>query len=150
MLSDPDISFIKTFFITIILCYQRKQRAIFCSHLSTYRVLSLSEDWIYWKEQSLSFSRKESFLIIPSLFFNQHTLHIEEAHSTGSMGSIIWHILHHLTMEYWKITVAIFPSRQSIFPSELLKLPYWPAHEVNTDPYWPAHEVNTRKYCKLT
>ena len=28
------------------------------------------------------------------------------------------------TMEYWNITVAIFPSRQVIFPSEILKLQY--------------------------
>ena len=32
----------------------------------------------------------------------------------------IQYILNYLTMEYWKIT-AIFPSRQSVFPSELLK-----------------------------
>ena len=72
----------------------------------------------------------------------------------------IWTILNKLTMEYWKINVATFPSRQSIFPSELLKLTwqspqkvntgkYCPNHEVNTRKYWTAHEVNTRKYCKL-
>ena len=32
-------------------------------------------------------------------------------------------ILNHLIMEYWKITFAIFSSRQRVFPSELLKLP---------------------------
>ena len=37
---------------------------------------------------------------------------------------IVYTILNHLTMEYWKITVAIFPSRPSKFPSELLKLPW--------------------------
>ena len=48
-------------------------------------------------------------------------------------------ILSYLSMEYWKITVAIFPSRQSVFPSEFLKLP-WPSPLL----------VNTRKYFKLT
>ena len=48
-------------------------------------------------------------------------------------------ILNHLTMEYWKITVTMFPSRQSLFPSELIKLP-WQSPLL----------ANTRKYCKLT
>ena len=48
-------------------------------------------------------------------------------------------IFNHLTMEYWKITVAIFPSRQSVFPSELLKLP-WQSPLL----------ANTRKCCRLT
>ena len=47
----------------------------------------------------------------------------------------IWFILNHLTMEYWKITGAIFPSRQSIFPSELLKLPWQSPLLVNTRKY---------------
>ena len=33
-------------------------------------------------------------------------------------------ILNYPTMEYWKTVVAIFPSRQSVFPSEFLKLPH--------------------------
>ena len=38
--------------------------------------------------------------------------------------SLLILILNHLTMENWKIIVAIFPSRSRIFPSELLKLPW--------------------------
>jgi len=45
------------------------------------------------------------------------------------------YILTYLTMEYWKIAVAIFPSRQSVFHSELLKLP-WQSPQIG----------NTRKY----
>ena len=42
-------------------------------------------------------------------------------------------------MEYWKITVAIFHSRQSVFPSEFLKL------------QWQSPlKANTREYCMLT
>ena len=44
-------------------------------------------------------------------------------------------ILNYLTMEYWKIAVAILPSRQSVFPSELLKLS-WQSPQIG----------NTRKY----
>ena len=44
-------------------------------------------------------------------------------------------ILNHLTMEYRKITVAIFPSRQSIFPSELLKMPWQSPLLANTRKY---------------
>ena len=44
-------------------------------------------------------------------------------------------ILNHLTMEYWKLTVAIFPSRQSVFPSELLKLPWQSPLLANTRKY---------------
>ena len=66
------------------------------------------------------------------------------------LGGKVYHILNHLTTEYWKITVPIFPSRQSIFPSELLKLPWQSNQKVNTGKYWPAHKVKTRKYCKLT
>ena len=43
----------------------------------------------------------------------------------------------HLMMEYWKITVVIFPSRQSIFPSELFKLPWQSPQKVNTGKYSP-------------
>ena len=37
---------------------------------------------------------------------------------------IVQDILNYLTMEDWKIAVALFPSKQSVFPSELLKLPH--------------------------
>ena len=37
----------------------------------------------------------------------------------GSLSMLIQYILNYQTVEYWKIAVAIFPSRQSEFPSEL-------------------------------
>ena len=77
-------------------------------------------------------------------------------------------------MEYWKITVAIFPSRQNVFPSELLKLlhqspqigntrkylssragpirvqippwEYWASSRSQYKKILQAHGVNTRKY----
>ena len=54
-------------------------------------------------------------------------------------GVRIFDILNYPTMKYGKITVAIFPSRQSVFPSERLKLS-WQSPLL----------ANTRKYCKLT
>ena len=62
---------------------------------------------------------------------------IETGGEGGRAG--IWSILNYQTMEYWKITVAIFPFRQSLFPIELLKLP-WRSPQI----------ANTRKYFMLT
>ena len=47
-------------------------------------------------------------------------------HSQLPLGN--WECLVPRTMGYWKIAVAIFPSRQSVFPSEVLKLPHLSPH----------------------
>ena len=39
----------------------------------------------------------------------------------GSLSMLIQYILNYQTVEYWKTAIAIFPSRQSEFPSELEK-----------------------------
>ena len=64
----------------------------------------------------------------------------------GSSLSNVRSILNHLTIEYWKITVAIFPSRRRVFPSELLKLSWQSPLLANTRKYWLALLANTRKY----
>ena len=43
---------------------------------------------------------------------------LKEGTESNSLVGII-SILKYLTIEYWNIAVAIFPSRQSVFPSEL-------------------------------
>ena len=43
-----------------------------------------------------------------------------------------------MTIEYWKLAVAIFPSRQCVFPSELLNLPHQSPQISNTRKYWAS------------
>ena len=60
-------------------------------------------------------------------------------HRIPLLSSQYSYILNYLTMEYWKIAVAIFPSRQSVFPRELQSLP----HRENIGRY---QETITRKH----
>ena len=64
-------------------------------------------------------------------------------------------ILNYLTMGYWKIAVAIFSSRQSVFPSEVPHLSPQTSNmgkyckltkPINTGKYWQVEVANTRKY----
>ena len=68
--------------------------------------------------------------------------------------SCILYILNYLKMEYWKIAVAIFPSRKSVFLSELLKLPRQSPQIGNTRKYLSSRagpiqvRILTREYTR--
>ena len=74
-------------------------------------------------------------------------------HGMSLLSSTYCYILNYLTMGYWKITVAIFPSRQSVFPSELLKLPWQSPRIGNTrnfviSEYSDISKLSHQLYCR--
>ena len=62
-----------------------------------------------------------------------------------SLWLLIFDILNYLTMEFRKITVAIFTSRQNVFPSELLKAAMTESSTSQYEKILQSHGVNTIK-----
>ena len=122
-----------------------------CQNLETISLMFPSVNfqiWIFWvaKNENINYAYAKVSNHEHSKAFKSSHININKVEIFSKYIDHVWYtlwgsslsILNHLTMEYWKITVAIFPSRQRVFSSELLKLP-WQSPLLS----------NTRKYCPV-